>query len=61
MQRLTLPLILLMTGWPMLRAVINPGKCMQIELNADPAYGKRSNIDIQDCNGSAAQQFLIQE
>ena len=44
-----------------IRSVINPGKCMQIELNADPAYGKRSNIDIQDCNGSAAQQFLIQE
>ncbi|MCB9345662.1 MAG: ricin-type beta-trefoil lectin domain protein [Lewinellaceae bacterium] len=44
-----------------IRSVINPGKCMQIELNADSAYGKRSNIDIQDCNGSEAQQFLIQE
>ncbi|MCB9345653.1 MAG: ricin-type beta-trefoil lectin domain protein [Lewinellaceae bacterium] len=43
------------------RSVVNPGKCMQIELNTDGAYGKRSNVDIQDCNGSAAQQFLIQE
>ena len=44
-----------------IRSVINPDKCMQIEKNTDGVYGKRSNIDIQDCNGSAAQQFLIQE
>ena len=44
-----------------IRSVINPDKCMQIEKNTDGVYGKRSNVDIQDCNGSAAQQFLIQE
>ncbi|MCB9289517.1 MAG: ricin-type beta-trefoil lectin domain protein [Lewinellaceae bacterium] len=44
-----------------IRSVINPGKCMQIEHNTDGVYGKRSNIDIQDCDGSAAQQFLIME
>ncbi|MCB9289518.1 MAG: ricin-type beta-trefoil lectin domain protein [Lewinellaceae bacterium] len=44
-----------------IRSVINPDKCMQIEFNTDGVYGKRSNVDIQDCNGSAAQQFLIQE
>ncbi|MCB9317239.1 MAG: ricin-type beta-trefoil lectin domain protein [Lewinellaceae bacterium] len=44
-----------------IRSVINPDKCMQIEKNTDGVYGKRSNVDIQDCNGSAEQQFLIQE
>ncbi|MCB9283888.1 MAG: ricin-type beta-trefoil lectin domain protein [Lewinellaceae bacterium] len=44
-----------------IHSVINPDKCMQIEYNSDGVYGKRSNIDIQDCNGSLAQQFLIQE
>ncbi|MCB9331082.1 MAG: ricin-type beta-trefoil lectin domain protein [Lewinellaceae bacterium] len=44
-----------------IRSVINPAKCMQIEKNTDGVYGKRSNVDIQDCNGSTAQQFLIQE
>ncbi|MCB0534929.1 MAG: ricin-type beta-trefoil lectin domain protein [Lewinellaceae bacterium] len=43
-----------------IRSVINPDKCMQIEKNTDGVYGKRSNVDIQDCNGSEAQQFLIQ-
>ncbi|MCB9317236.1 MAG: ricin-type beta-trefoil lectin domain protein [Lewinellaceae bacterium] len=44
-----------------IRSVINPDKCMQIEYNTDGVYGKRANVDIHDCNGSAAQQFLIQE
>ncbi|MCB9289512.1 MAG: ricin-type beta-trefoil lectin domain protein [Lewinellaceae bacterium] len=44
-----------------IRSVINPDKCMQIKINTDGAYGKRSNVDIQDCNGSDVQQFLIQE
>ncbi|MCB9053604.1 MAG: ricin-type beta-trefoil lectin domain protein [Lewinellaceae bacterium] len=44
-----------------IRSVVNPDKCMQIEKNTDGVYGKRSNIDIQDCDGSTAQQFLIQE
>ncbi|MEZ5038697.1 MAG: RICIN domain-containing protein [Saprospiraceae bacterium] len=44
-----------------IRSVVNTDKCMQIELNTDGVYGKRSNVDIQDCNGSEAQQFLIQE
>ncbi|MCB9331074.1 MAG: ricin-type beta-trefoil lectin domain protein [Lewinellaceae bacterium] len=44
-----------------IRSVINPDKCMQIEYNTDGAYGKRANVDIYDCNGSAAQLFLIQE
>ncbi|MCB9345655.1 MAG: ricin-type beta-trefoil lectin domain protein [Lewinellaceae bacterium] len=44
-----------------IRSVVNPGKCMQIVENSDGAYGKRSNVEIQDCNGSVLQQFLIQE
>ncbi|MCB0156478.1 MAG: RICIN domain-containing protein, partial [Anaerolineae bacterium] len=44
-----------------IRSVVNPGKCMQIEYNTDGLYDKRSNVNIYDCNGSAVQQFLIQE
>ena len=44
-----------------IRSVVNPDKCMQIELNTDGVYGKRSNVNIHDCNASVAQQFLIQE
>ena len=44
-----------------IRSVVNPDKCMQIQHNGDGAYGKRSNVEIHDCDGSAAQQFLIQE
>ena len=44
-----------------IRSVVNPDKCMQIELNTDGVYGKRSNLDIQDCNGSDKQRFLIQQ
>ena len=44
-----------------IRSVVNPDKCMQIEKNTDGVYGKRSNVNIYDCNGSAVQQFLIQE
>ena len=44
-----------------IRSVVNPDKCMQIELNTDGVYGKRSNVTIYDCNGSDVQQFLIQE
>ncbi|MCB9053613.1 MAG: ricin-type beta-trefoil lectin domain protein [Lewinellaceae bacterium] len=44
-----------------IHSVVNPDKCMQIEKNSDGVYGKRANVDIQDCNGSDVQQFLIQE
>ena len=44
-----------------IRSVINPGKCMQIMPNTYDQYGKRSNVEIHDCNGSVEQQFLIQE
>ena len=44
-----------------IRSVIDPDKCMQIEYNTDGVYGKRSNVQIHDCNGSDPQLFLIQE
>ena len=44
-----------------IRSVINPGKCMQIMPNTDGVYGKRSNVEIHDCDGSDVQQFTIQE
>ena len=43
-----------------IRSVVNPDKCMQIMPNTDGVYGKRSNVEIHDCNGSGPQQFLIQ-
>ncbi len=44
-----------------IRSVINQDKCMQIMKNTDGVYGKQSNVEIHDCNGSDVQQFLIQE
>ncbi len=44
-----------------IHSVINQGKCMQIVKNTDGVYGKRSNVEIHDCNGSKEQMFTIQE
>ncbi len=44
-----------------IRSVVNPDKCMQIDKNGDGVYGKRSNVEIHDCDGSQEQLFIIQE